>query len=45
MTKKINKILISQVPETLQLNALTFDKKQLKSSDINLKDYREICKI
>ena len=45
MTKKINKILISQVPETLQLNALTFDKKHLKSSEINLKDYREICKI
>ena len=44
-TKKISKILISQVPETLQLNDLTFDKKHLKSSKIYLKDIREICKI
>ena len=44
-TKKISKILISQVPETLQLNDLTFDKKHLKSSKINLKDIKEICRI
>ena len=44
-TKKISKILISQLPETLQLNDLTFDKKHLKSSKINLKNFREICRI
>ena len=44
-TKKISKILISQLPETLQLNDLTFDKKHLKSSKINLKNFREICGI
>jgi hypothetical protein len=44
-TKKINKIFISKVPETLQLNDLTFDKRHLKSSKINLKNYREICRI
>jgi hypothetical protein len=44
-TKKISKILISQVPETLQLNDLTFDKRHLKSSKINLKNIREICRI
>ena len=43
--KNISKILISQVPETLQLNDLTFDKRHLKSSKINLKDIREICRI
>ena len=44
-TKKISKILISQVPETLQLNDLTFDKRHLKSSKINLKNITEICRI
>ena len=44
-TNKISKILISQVPETLELNDLTFDKGHLKSSKIYLKDIREICKI
>ena len=43
--KNISKILISQVPETLQLNDLTFDKRHLKSSIINLKDIREICRV
>ena len=43
--KNISKILISQVPETLQLNDLTFDKRHLKSSKINLKDISEICRI
>ena len=42
-TKKISKILISQVPETLQLNDLTFDKRHLQSSKINLKNFRELC--
>ena len=44
-TKQINKILISKVPETLQLNNLTFDKRHLQSSKINLKNFREICEI
>jgi len=44
-TRKINKILISQVPETLQLNDLTFDKRHLKSSKIYLKNIKEICRI
>jgi hypothetical protein len=42
-TKKINKVLISQVPETLQLNDLTIDKRHLKSTKIKLKKYQEIC--
>ena len=42
-TKKISKILISQVPETLQLNALTIDKRHLKSKEIKLKKYKELC--
>ena len=44
-TKQISKILISKVPETLQLNNLTFDKRHLQSSKINLKNFREICEI
>jgi hypothetical protein len=44
-TKKISKVLISQVPETLQLNDLTIDKKHLKSTKIKLKKYQEICGI
>ena len=44
-SKKINKILISQVPETLQLNDLTFDKRHLKSSKIKLKNFTEVCRI
>ena len=42
-TKKISKVLISQIPETLQLNDLTFDKRHLKSTKIKLKKYKEIC--
>jgi len=42
-TKKISKVLISQVPETLQLNDLTFDKRHLKSTKINLKNFSDIC--
>ena len=43
-TKKINKILISQVPETLRLNDLTFDKRHLKSRKIYPKKIEKICK-
>ena len=42
-TKKISKVLISQVPETLQLNDLTVDKRHLKSTRIKLTKYQEIC--
>ena len=44
-TRKISKILISQVPQTLQLNDLTFDKRHLKSSKIYLRNIKEICRI
>ena len=44
-TKKISKVLISQVPETLQLSDLTIDKKHLKSIKIKLKKYKQICGI
>jgi len=43
-TKKINKILISGVPETLELKDLTFDKKHLKSNKVKLKKYEQACK-
>ena len=43
-TEKISKILVSQVPETLQLNDLTFDKRHLKSTKINLKNFSDICR-
>ena len=42
-TKKISKILISQVPNTLQLNDLTIDKRHLKSIKIKFKKYKEKC--
>ena len=42
-TKKISKILISQVPNTLQLNDLTIDKRHLKSTKIKFKKFREKC--
>ena len=42
-TKKISKVLISQVPETLELNDLTIDKRHLKSTRIKLTKYQEIC--
>jgi hypothetical protein len=42
-TKKISKVLISQIPETLQLNDLTIDKRHLKSTKIKLKKHQEIC--
>jgi hypothetical protein len=42
-TKKISKVLISQVPENLKLNDLTSDRRHLKSSKIKLKNYKEIC--
>ena len=42
-TKKISKILISQVPEMLELNDLTTDKRHLKSTKIKLKNNVNIC--
>ena len=42
-TKKLRKVLISQVPETLELNDLTIDKRHLKSTRIKLTKYQEIC--
>ena len=42
-TKKINRISISQVSESLELSDLTFDKRHLKSSKIKLKKHKEIC--
>ncbi|MDA8851321.1 hypothetical protein N9J04_00945 [Candidatus Pelagibacter sp.] len=42
-TKKINKVLISQLPEILELNDLTTDKRHLKSTKIKLKNSNEIC--
>ena len=43
-TKKISKIYISQVPNSLQLNDLTIDKRHLKSRIIKLKELKEFCK-
>ena len=42
-TKKISKVLISQVPETLELNDLTTDKRHLKSTKIKLTKYQKVC--
>ena len=42
-TKKISKVLISRVPETLELKDLTTDKRHLKSTKIKLSKYQEIC--
>ena len=42
-TEKIRRVLISQIPETLQLNDLTIDKRHLKSKKIKLKKYQEVC--
>jgi hypothetical protein len=44
-TKKINKILISKLPEIMELQDLTIDKRHLKSTKIKLKKYQEICGI
>ena len=44
VSEKINKIFISQVPETLNLEDLTFDKRHLESSKIDLREYNKICK-
>ena len=41
--KKINKIYISQIPNNLELNDLTFDKRHLKSLKIDPKTYEKIC--
>ena len=42
-TKKISKVLISQIPETLNLNDLTTDKRHLKSTKIKLKRDNDEC--
>ena len=42
-TKKINKILISEVSKNLQLSDLTFDKRHLKSSKIQLVEHNKVC--
>ena len=44
-TNKIKKILITNVPDILELQSLTFDKKHLKSKEIKLKKYKEVCNI
>ena len=44
-TKKISKILITKIPEVLELNDLTNDKRHLKSSIIKLKKHQKICSI
>lgn len=41
--KKIAKVLISQVPEILELNDLTFDKRHLKSHILTLQKYEKVC--
>jgi hypothetical protein len=42
-TIKINKVLISWVPENLQLIDLTVDKRHLKSNKVNLREYNKAC--
>ena len=41
--KKISNFLISNIPQTLELNDLTKDKRHLKSTKIKLKNYKKIC--
>jgi hypothetical protein len=42
-TKKINKILISEVSKNLQLSDLTIDKRHLKSNKIKLVEHDKVC--
>ena len=42
-TRKINKILISEVSKNLLLNDLTIDKRHLKSNKIKLVEYDKVC--
>ena len=42
-TKKINKILITKLPNTLAMQDLTFDKKHIASSKVRLLQLEEIC--
>ena len=42
-TKKISKLLISRLPEILELDDLTTDKRHLKSTKIKLTKYEELC--
>ena len=42
-TRKINKILISEVSKNLLLNDLTIDKRHLKSMKIKLVEHDKVC--
>ena len=42
-TKKINKILISEVSKNLQLSDLTIDKRHLRSNTIKLVEHEKVC--
>ena len=41
--KKINKILITKLPNILVMQDLTFDKRHLKSEKIKLLEYKKLC--
>ena len=43
-TKRIKKILISEIPNILQLQDLTIDKKHIKSKKIQIQNYDKTCK-
>ena len=43
--KEINKVLISRVPEILELNDLTYDKRHLKSKILTFQHYEEVCNL
>ena len=42
-TRKINKILISDISKNLQLSDLTIDKRHLKSNQIKLVEHDKVC--
>ena len=44
LNKTINRILISNVPEKLNLDDLTLDKRHLRSTKIKLTDFNKFCK-
>ncbi len=43
--KVINNVLISRIPEILELNDLTYDKRHLKSKTLTFQHYEEVCKL
>ena len=43
--KEIDKVLISRVPEILELNDLTYDKRHLKSKILTFQHYEEVCNL